>query len=261
MIRAIVADDEPLARSKIRGLLDLEQDFEIVAECGDGASALRKLRVLEPDVLFLDIQMPGISGIELLHTASLRSPPYTVIISAHDQYVVQAFEVNANDYLLKPFDGERFAVAIDRIRRQVQLEARARNYADINQLMTTVERRLTKLEKPQSSARIPVKIGTRTRFLSTQAIKYVKADKDYVNIKMVTGEVIHTNDRISHMEHKLPTDQFARIHRSAIINLDQIKEIRSKGYCYEIVLSEGETFDSGVTFKRKIQSLQAHWKR
>src|SRR5882724_3134164 len=113
MIRVLLVDDEPLARSKIRTFLEPHRDFEVVGECGDGRDALQRLETLQPEALFLDVQMPQLDGMQMLERSRVRKPPYTVMTTAHEDYALRAFEAQALDYLLKPFDRQRFEAALE----------------------------------------------------------------------------------------------------------------------------------------------------
>jgi two-component system LytT family response regulator len=260
MIRVLVVDDEPFARGKIRTFLQPHPDFEVVAEAGDGREALAKLRSLTPDAVFLDVLMPHLDGLQMMSLAGVSKPPYTVMTTAYDDYAVRAFEIDAVDYLLKPFDQERFESALTRIRAHLERDTRAEGRVDIDLLL----KRLGPGAEPAhhaGSGRVPVKIGRRVRFLETGHMRRIQADRDYVNIHMTTGEIIHTSDRISHMEEKLASFPFLRIHRSVIVNLQQVREVRSSGVCYDFLLTGDESTTSGCTYKREIRALLTTWKK
>ncbi len=259
MIRVLVVDDEPLARNKIRTFLEPHQDFEVAGESGDGQDALQKLMSLQPEALFLDVQMPQLDGMQLLERIRLVRPPYTVMTTAYDGYAVKAFESQALDYLLKPFDQQRFESTLQRIRAHVERDMRADGRVDLDLLV----QRLGPVEAPRQPGnnRVPVKVGRRVRFLSTQHMRCIRADKNYVNIHMTTGEVIHTSDRISQMEEKLTNFPFLRVHRSAIVNLEQVREVRTLGAFYDFLLTGDDSVTSGCTYKREIHSLLGTWKK
>lgn len=265
MIRVMIVDDEPLARGKIRSLLQAHPDFEVVAESGDGRDGLAKLKQFSPDALFLDVQMPQLTGMEMLAENGQGPRPYTVMTTAYDDHAVKAFEFDAVDYLLKPFDAERFAAALGRLRKHLERDFRSAGRIDLDLLMkrlgaTQAAPEAAAPSLPRSS-RVPVKIGRRVRFLDASHMRCVRADRDYVNIHMTTGEVIHTSDRISHMEEKLASYPFLRIHRSVIVNLEQVREVRSAGACYDFVLTGDEGATSGCTYKRDIHALLTTWKK
>jgi len=259
MIRALIADDEKLARSGLRALLAQEIDVEIVGECASGQEALEMVETLNPDALFLDVQMPALTGLEVLGRNSFSKRPYTVIISAYDNYALQAYDVRVMDYLLKPVDTTRFRQALTRLRSYLDLEQRADGRVGMDELLQRLGQDKTRSEPV--SERVPVKIGRRIRFLSLEHIRYLIADGSYVNMHMTTGEVIHTSERISQMEGKLAPHHFIRIHRSVVVNIDQIREVRSAGAHYEFTMRDGGNMTSGVTYKMNIQDLLARWKK
>jgi len=261
MIRVLIVDDEPIARSGIRSLLAAEPDVEIVGESGDGRDALEKIETLQPDAVFLDVQMPDLTGIEMLRAGLEVRRPYTIIVSAHDDYSLQAFDVNVRDYLLKPIDGSRFKKALTRLRGYLNIQSRADGFGELGDLLKRAIPEANLLPIPSASDRVPVKVGRRVRFLSLSHIRYVLADGNYVNMHMTSGEVIHTSERISQMETKLFPHHFIRTHRSTIINIDEIREVFISGSYYEFLMTDGKRLTSGVTYKKNVQSLLAAWKK
>ena len=260
MIRVLIVDDEPLARGKIRTLLAPHGDFEVAAESGDGRDALQKLRTLKPDAVFLDVEMPQLGGIEMLSQVGAGPKPYTVMTTAYDGYAVRAFEHDALDYLLKPFDAARFEAALTRIRGHLEKDFRSAGRIDMDLMLKHLGSKSLAVIHTQPE-RVPVKIGRRVRFLDAGHMRCIRADRDYVNIHMTTGEIIHTSDRISQMEEKLAGLPFLRVHRSAIVNLEQVREVRSAGNCYDFLLTSDVSVTSGCTYKRDIHALLNSWKR
>jgi two-component system, LytTR family, response regulator len=263
MIRVLIVDDEQHARAGIRSLLESEHDVEVVGECSEGRGALESLQVLQPDALFLDIQMPGSTGIEVMKSTLLTKRPYTVFTTAHHDYALQAFELAAVDYLLKPFDAARFRAALLKVRMHLDLDRRANGRLDMAELMGHLSRgpMASGALSLSPSDRVPIKIGRRLRFLSATHMRYITADGNYVNIHMTTGEVIHTSERISAMEEKLRAQQFLRVHRSVIVNLDQVREAHSMGSYYDFTMSDGARLTSGLTYKKNIHSLLSAWRK
>lgn len=262
MIRALIVDDEPIARRGIRSLLDAEPDVQIVGESGDGRDALEKIETLQPDVVFLDVQMPDLTGIELLREGLETRRPYVIIISAHEDYSLQAFDVNVRDYLLKPIDSGRFRRALTRLRTHLNTQSRAEGFGELGDMLKRALPALGAPTTPQSASdRVPVKVGRRVRFLSLRHIRYIIADGNYVNMHMTSGEVIHTSERISQMETKLFPHHFIRAHRSTIINIDEIREVFITGSYYEFLMTDGKRLSSGVTYKKNVQALLAAWKK
>ena len=261
MIRVLIVDDEIPARLGISALLATEPDFQIVGECRDGSETQQMIETLRPDAVFLDVQMPCLSGLEVLQKGVLSRRPYAIIVSAHDNYALQAYDVCAMDYILKPVDATRFKEALIRLRSYMELERRADGRVDMEELLRQLQPEPGRSRQEPVSDRVPVKIGRRVRFLSLEHIRYLIADGSYVNMHMTTGEVIHTSERISQMEGKLTPHHFIRIHRSVILNIDQIREVRSAGPHYEFAMRDGGNMTSGVTYKMNIQDLLARWKK
>lgn len=214
-IRALVVDDESLVRNRIRRYLHEDPDIEIVGECADGIAAVAALRDTRPDLLFLDIQMPGSNGFQVIESIGLDLVPVTIFITAHDQFALKAFEAQALDYLLKPFGKERFQKAV----------ARARTFLQGNQKAGLQDRTVGLIPiMTQLKARLAVKSDGRMLFLRFDEIDWVEAFGDYVNLHV--GQQKHlVRARMIEMEKKLPPDRFCRIHRSSIVNLDSIKEL------------------------------------
>lgn len=214
-IRALIVEDESLVRNRIRRYLHDDPDIEIVGECADGNAAEAALRDIRPDLLFLDIQMPGQNGFQVLENVGLKLVPVTIFITAHDQFALNAFEAQALDYLLKPFSKDRFQKAV----------ARARTFLQGNQKAELQERTagLIPIVK-QLKARLAVKSDGRMLFLRIDEIDWVEAFGDYVNLHV--GQQKHlVRARMIEMEKKLAPHHFCRIHRSSIVNLDSIKEL------------------------------------
>ena len=263
MIRVLIADDEKLARSGLRTLLAREADVEIVGECGSGQETAQMIETLKPDALFLDVQMPALTGLEMLRKNGFSKRPYTIVVSAYDNYALEAYDTRVMDYVLKPVDGARLQQALIRLRSSLDLERRADGLVGMDQLLRGLKTppAAPAVEAATVSDRVPVKIGRRVRFLSLEHIRHLIADGSYVNLHMTTGEVIHTSERISQMEEKLALHHFLRIHRSVILNIDQIREAHSMGSYYEFVMTDDGKLTSGLTYKKNIQSLLNIWKK
>ena len=218
-IRVLIVDDEPLARERIRALLAEEAEIEVVGEGANGAEAVAAIKALRPDLLFLDVQMPGMDGFEVLRQFRAEQLPVTIFVTAYDQHALKAFEVHALDYLLKPFKQSRFRQAIQHAR-----EALAnRNAGSVSRnLMDLLGR--TKPEREYVS-RIPIKNADRTVFLKTGLIDYAEAAGNYVVLH--TGKDSHVvRETLTALEEKLPPKRFVRINRSTLVNVEQIKEIQ-----------------------------------
>jgi two-component system LytT family response regulator len=232
-ITTIIVDDEPPARRLIRTYLEREPDIEIVAECANGAEAIAALEEREPDLLFLDIQMPEISGFDVLMAADLDELPAVIFVTAYEEYALRAFEVHAVDYLLKPVDEERFIEALERARRLVG----SRDADDIRRLAGLLDD--VRARRPVAD-RLLVKSAGYITFLTTDEIDWIEAAGNYMRVH--SGRDVHLmRETMANLETMLDAARFVRVHRSAIVNLDRIKELRPslKGE-FEILLRSGE---------------------
>ena len=231
-VRVLLVDDEPLARAMLREMLQGDPQTEIVGESVSGQEALEAIRKHSPDLLFLDVQMPDLGGFDVLEALG-NDVPYVIFVTAYDQYAVRAFEVNALDYLLKPFDKERFDVAWQRAKHQI---AKERNGG-------TDQRILALLEELKAGnkylERLVIKGGGRIYFLKTEEIDWIEAEGNYVSIH--SGKKSHLlRETISSLEAKLDPKKFVRIHRSSIVRLDRIQELQPWFHGeYRIILHDG----------------------
>jgi two-component system LytT family response regulator len=210
MIRAILVDDEPLARDVLREYLAADEDFEIVAECANGFEAVRAVTEHDPDVLFLDIQMPKLDGFEVL--ALLDRSPVVVFVTAYDEYALRAFEVHALDYLLKPFSEERFRTVSQRIKGQLRQPRAA--LAPLGSALRT---------KPLQRIVVRGEDGT-IQVIPATRVDYVEADDDAIVIA-TAGTKIRKLQSIGDLAGELDADRFVRIHRSYLLNIERIEKI------------------------------------
>lgn len=213
-IKAMIVDDEPLGREIIREYLVEHPQIQIVAECSDAHAALKAIEKNAPDLLFLDIQMPEISGFELLEM--LDDPPKVIFSTAYDQYAIKAFEINAIDYLLKPYDSDRFNVALDRALDQLQREPKPD--PNLQKLLKTMQSSQTYLD------RLLIKQAGRIVIISVNEIYLIKAMDDYAEIG-TKKETYLIQQSLNHLEARLNPNQFIRVHRSFIVNIDAIRDI------------------------------------
>jgi len=234
-IGALVVDDEPIARRAIVRLLQDDPDIELLDECGDGVSAVAAIRGRSPDLVFLDIQMPAITGLDVVATIGAERMPATVFVTAFEQYAVRAFEANAVDYLVKPFSRERFAGTLGRAKARLSAgegigpEASAR----ILQALDALRQRDNYLE------RIPVRIDEHVAFVAVDDIVWIKANRNTLQIH-VTGQVHELRETMAALAARLDPRQFARVHRSAIVNVRRVTAIHPWFNGYHIV-----TMDTG----------------
>jgi len=236
-LQVIIADDEPLARERVRSLLAGEPDVEIIAECANGKQTLESTRRSRPDLLFLDVQMPGLTGFEVLEALEPEKLPVVIFTTAHDQHAIQAFEVNALDYLLKPFTETRFKRALQRAREQLRnaghAQADPRLPALLNHLHATTP----------GAGRILVRSPERIVFLKPDEIDHVEAAGNYVVLHV--GKERHiVRETTAAMESRLAPAGFMRISRSLIVNLARIREVQpvAPGQ-YSVLLKNGTRLD------------------
>ncbi len=245
----MIVDDEPLARRGLRAHLARAADVEVVAECGDGREAVRLIRELEPDLVFLDVQMPELDGFGVLKEAAAARLPSVIFVTAYDKYALRAFEVHALDYLLKPFDAERFAEALARARTQIEREG-------LSEISLRLQSLINDLRTNQKYAeRVVVKTAGRIFFLSVEEIDWVEAADNYVRVH--AGRDSHLlRETMNSLEKRLDPALFLRVHRSSIVNVRRIKELHTlfRGE-YEIILQDGTRLSTGRGYRDRLQEL------
>lgn len=220
-LRVIVVDDEPLARPGVADLVRRDPELAVVAECGDGRSAVEAIRRLRPDLVLLDVQMPELDGFEVLRELGSAALPAIIFITAYDQFAVRAFEVHALDYLVKPFDDSRFYEAMAR----AKATARDGDTAELSRRLSGLVDQLTGATgQTQLVDRIVVKSGGNIRFVRTQDLDWIEA-ADYC-VKLHAGGKTHViRESLQTLEQRLDPQRFFRVHRSAIVNLDRVREL------------------------------------
>jgi len=233
MIRALVVDDEPLARSNVTVLLRRDPDVDLLGECSSGIEALAQIRCMQPDLLFLDVQMPECDGFDVLELLGSATPPAIVFVTAYDQYALRAFEAGALDYLLKPFDDARFRRALDRAKA------------------TLAHGTLT---RPPISSRLIVKDRGEVLFVKAADIDWIEAANYYACLHV--GARTHVLRRsLIELESELDPEQFCRIHRATIVNLERIQSLEPKDDGeYQVVLETGARLRLSRRFRRRLQS-------
>lgn len=217
-IRTIVIDDEPLVRTSITRVLKSDKEIEVVQECGDGVSALESINRIHPDLMFLDVQMPGLTGLQVIEALDGAATPITVFVTAYRDYAIEAFEANAVDYILKPFGKDRLQQAISRTRVRLASSFDG-GYA------TQLLQALTALQKQQKyEDRIAVPVNGRIFLVQTKDIDWIEADKN--TVRLHAGKSFYElRSTLSSIESRLDPKQFVRIHRSTLVNVSRIKEI------------------------------------
>jgi len=218
-LRVAIVDDEPLARERVRSFLADEADVEIVAECADGAEAVDKIEILQPELVFLDVQMPRLNGFEVLEAIEPEVMPVIIFTTAHDDHAIRAFEVNAVDYLLKPFKQPRFRKALERARTQLQSTKPESSNPAFTNLLNQWR------ESTGIGPRVLVKSPERILFLKPDEIDHIEACGNYVIL--YSGKEKHmVRETMTAMEARLSNSGFMRINRSVILNLSRIKELQ-----------------------------------
>ncbi len=208
--KALIIDDEPPARSIIQAYLKKHVEIEVVGECANGFEAMKAIKEQQPHILFLDIQMPKITGLELLEV--IDEPVQVIFSTAYDQYALKAFELNAIDYLLKPYDEKRFDAAVDKVLQKLK-SGEVSNQVQLGQLQNNDSSQLD---------RIVVKKGTKLSVINLDDLLYIEAQEDYVMIHAETGHFLKSKT-MKYFEDHLPAEYFLRIHRSYIVNTSKIK--------------------------------------
>lgn len=233
-LRILIVDDEPLARDRIRTMLRGEADAEIIGECANGSDALAAIRQSRPDLVFLDMQMPGADGLQVVGRLPEDERPAIVFVTAHDRFAVDAFGVNAVDYLLKPFDRDRFKNALKRAADHL----RARRTGEIDaRLQSLLAEAAPAAKKP---GRLAFRSEGRVVFLKPEEIVWVEAADNYVLLHLADATRLMLRETLTSIEERLGGVDFARVNRSAIVRLDQVKELQPTFHGdYTIVLRDG----------------------
>jgi two-component system, LytTR family, response regulator len=248
-IRAVIVDDEPLARRRIRNLLAEAEDVEVVAECANGREAIQAVEESPPDLLFLDIQMPELDGFDVLQAIGVGHVPVVIFVTAYDQFALRAFEAHALDYLLKPFDDERFEAALQRARERIRQQQGDDLDRRLRALLDNVRGDRGYLQ------RLVVPSGHRSVFIRTEEIDWIEAERNYVRL-LVGGRAYLLRESLGRIESALDPAKFCRIHRSTIVNIDRIQAVESlfRGE-YLVVLHDGTKLTSGRSYRRNLHHL------
>lgn len=248
-IRTLIVDDELLARERLRQLLQKEANIELVGECADGQEALAAISRESPDLIFLDIQMPELDGFGVVSAINVQPPPVIVFVTAHDRFALRAFEVHAVDYLLKPFDRERFQKALNRAVERV----RQRDTTSPNAAQNAVLSELKPASKPLE--RLAVKTGGKVIFVKLSDIDYIEAAHNYVELH-VDKQSHLLRETLNSIEARLPQDKFVRISRSVIVNIEHVKELQPLFYGeYSVTLNNGSRVTLSRRYRDKLERL------
>jgi two-component system LytT family response regulator len=246
-IRTLIVDDEPLARERLAGLLAAEPDIEIVGQCRDGEEAVKAILEHTPDLVFLDIQMPQMNGFEVIEAVGAEKMPLVIFVTAHDQHALRAFQVRALDYLLKPFDRDRFHDALERARRQVERD----DSGEIGRRLLALVKDLRR-DQPRTD-RLVVKSGGRLFFLRADEIDWVEAAGNYVRLHVGSTSYL-LRETMNAIEGRLDPEKFFRIHRCRIVNMERIQELQPwlNGE-YAVLLRTGTRLTLSRGYREKLQ--------
>lgn len=247
-IKVLIVDDEPPGRQKIREMVQEEPDVDVIGECTNGIEAVQAIRKQRPDLVFLDVQMPELDGFGVVESLG-PAMPTVIFVTAYDQYALQAFEVHALDYLMKPFDRERFGTALGRARETIS----KRKSEEVN------ERLLSLLQRVKSETKTPdrliIKSGGRVFFLKTGEIDWIEAAGNYVRLH-INNESHLLRETMSGIQKKLDGNFFIRIHRSTFVNLERIKELQPWFHGeYVVVLKDGTQLTMSRSYRSNLPEL------
>lgn len=246
LMRVLIVDDEPLARSIVRRMIQSHRDVEVLGECENGPEAVGRIESENPDLVFLDVQMPEMNGFEVISSLDEHNLPHIIFVTAYDQYAVKAFEVHALDYLLKPFDQERFDAALDQARKQFV----DRKSGSVNERILALV--AENAGRAEYLTRFIIKSGGKIFFLKADQIDWIEAEGNYVALH--TGKQRHLfRGAIGSLETQLDPHKFRRIHRSTLVNIDRIKELQPwfRGD-YHVVLHDGTQLRLSHRFRKNL---------
>jgi two-component system, LytTR family, response regulator len=249
MIDVLVVDDEPMARARLRRLIEATTDLRIRAECASGEEALAAIDEHHPHVIFLDVDMPGLSGFDVIEALAPDRRPLVVFVTAYDEFAVRAFEVHALDYLLKPYDPERFAATLERLRERLAGGAGGAGgaHADATALAALLEQVRTR-----GPERLVVRSGHDLVFVPVRDIDWIGSADNYVELHV--GTQVHLlRETLSNVERRLSPAAFARIRRDAIVNLERVRRVRPReDGDFELVLHDGRSLRLGRTYRARV---------
>jgi two-component system LytT family response regulator len=244
-VRVLVVDDEAVARRRIRRLLAAEPDVSVVGECADGASALKAIAGEKPHIVFLDVQMPELDGFEVVQSVPPTELPSVVFVTAFDRYALRAFDVQAIDYLLKPFTRERFRTALSRARARLDTRGDGNIAALVEHLRAT----------NRYPTRLAVRAADRLIVIDWRDVDWLEAADNYVTLHVGAKEFL-LRDTLAAIEKRLDPERFARIHRSAIVQLDRIVELHPASHGdVDVVLRGGARLVLSRTWRERVQRL------
>jgi two-component system LytT family response regulator len=247
-LRTLIVDDELLSRKKIRAFLQEHPEFQVVGECADGEQAVAAISAHKPDLIFLDVQIPGRNGFEVLDALPAKPSAAVIFVTAFDKYAVRAFDVRALDYLLKPFNKARFSEALHRFHERKGRLKGMDHKQELKEALQEIQR------ESRDNERISIKSGSRIIFLRKGLIEWIEAQGDYV--KLHIGKESHMlRETMAAAVARLDPNRFVRIHRSRIVNLDHVREIRPLwGGDYSVLMRDGTELTMSRTYRMSFQS-------
>ncbi len=249
MMRVLIVDDEALARERLRIFTEQEEDLEIVGECVDGPEAIAAIRDKQPDLVFLDVRMPNADGFEVVRAIGASEMPPVIFVTAFDRYALRAFEVHALDYLLKPFDRDRFRQALERARENRASGEAARLEGRLRALIEGLR------DGVPFAERLVIKSGGRVYFVKVDEINYIEAAGNYLRLH-TDGKEHLLRETMNRIETRLDPKKFLRIHRSRIVNLDAVRELQPWFHGeYAVILNDGSKLTMSRSYRDKVQDL------
>jgi two-component system LytT family response regulator len=259
-LKTLIVDDEPLARQTVRRLLEADAGIEVVGECGDGRSALKAITTLRPDLVYLDIRMPGLSGMKLLAQLKPAERPAVIFATAYDEFAREAFDLLAVDYLLKPFSDARFAQSLARAKERMRRPASRKTLdTQVDSLLELFARRESGAEpKLGYTSVLPFKVGFDRHLLRLCDVRWIESQSDYVRVH-ATKQSVLIRGTMNHLQERLPADKFVRIHRSAIVNIDYVKRLRSVwSGDWALELDDGTRLRASRNYREQLEKLMPH---
>jgi two-component system LytT family response regulator len=249
-LRALIVDDEPLAREWVRGAVAEDQELEVIGECGNGFEAAEAIRRLKPDLVFLDVQMPGLDGFGVLEALSPEEIPAIVFVTAFDQYAVRAFEAQAVDYLMKPFSRERLEEAVRRVRELLK----GRSLEDFRESIGKI---VEKIRRDRSYPEwVLLKAEGKNVFVKVKDIDWIESSRN--NVRIHVGQTIYLlHETTSAIAQRLDPKKFLRIHRSSIVNIERIKELHPWfNGDYAVILRDGTQLTLSASYRDRLREFR-----
>jgi two-component system LytT family response regulator len=248
-LQALIVDDEPLARDRLQKLLDAEPEVSVIGQCANGKEAVKAIRDKRPDLVFLDVQIPELDGFGVIAALEADQIPVVIFVTAHDKFALKAFEVHAVDFLLKPFDRERFQTALKRAKERIA----QKRPGELDQRLAALLAEI----KPEAKAleRMAIKTSGRVIFIKTSDIDWIEAADNYVNLHVGNESHLH-RETLTALAERLPPKKFMRISRSTIVNVDRIKELQPLFHGeYAVILRNGTTLTLSRSYRDVLDEL------